>query len=64
MIISALLLFRREAEEVRRRRRLTSYTLMRPRTPTSLRNRYLSKVGAGLPSHLGHGGLVTRNLKK
>jgi len=54
---------RRRAEETQRRRRLTSYTLMRPRTSASLRNRYLSRVGAGLPSHLGHGALVTKSLK-
>jgi len=40
-----------------RRRRLTSYTLLQPRTTTSIRNRYLCKVGAGLPGHLGHGAL-------
>jgi len=55
---------RREAEAAQRRRRLTSYTLMRPRTSTSLRNRYMSKIGASIPSHFGHGALVTKNLKK
>ena len=54
---------RREAAEAERRRRLTSFTLMRPRTSASLRNRYLSRIGAGLPSHLGHGSLVTKSLK-
>ena len=57
-------LCRREAEAAQRRRRLTSYTLMRPRTSTSLRNRYMSKIGASIPSHFGHGALVTKNLKK
>jgi len=55
---------RREAEEAARRRRLTSFTEMRPRTSASLRNRYLSRIGAGLPSHLGHGALVTKSLKE
>merc|ERR1719193_1986494 len=45
----------REAEE--RRRRLTSHRLLQPRTTASIRNRYLCKIGAGLPSHLGHGAL-------
>jgi len=40
-----------------RRRRLTSYRLLQPRTTASIRNRYICKVGAGLPSHLGHGAL-------
>jgi len=51
------------SEEATRRRRLTSYTMMRPRTSTSLRNRYLSKIGAGLPSHFGHGALITKSLR-
>jgi len=51
------------AEEASRRRRLTSYTMLRPRTSTSLRNRYLSRIGAGLPSHFGHGALVTKSLR-
>jgi len=52
------------AEAAARRRRLTSYTLLRPRTTTSIRNRYLSKVGATLPSHFGHGTLVTRGWRE
>jgi len=55
---------RLEAEETARRRRLTSYTLLQPRTTSSIRNRYLSKVGAALPSHLGHGALVTRSYRE
>jgi hypothetical protein len=56
-------------EAALRRRRLDSYRLVR--TTSSIRNRYLCKVtgctvteltagpqiGAGLPSHLGHGAL-------
>lgn len=51
------------AEEAMRRRRMTSYTMLRPRTSTSLRNRYLSRIGAGLPSHFGHGALITKSLR-
>jgi len=51
---------RQAAEAFARRQRMASYSLLKPRTPTSIRNRYLSKVGATLPSHLGHGTLVTR----
>jgi len=48
---------RRLRQEEERRMRLTSYRLLQPRTTASLRNRYLCKVGASLPSHLGHGAL-------
>jgi len=54
---------RQAAEAFARRQRNSSYTLLRPRTTTAIRNRYLSKVGATLPSHLGHGTLVTRSYK-
>lgn len=56
---------RRAAEAAERRRRLTSYTLLQPRTTASIRNRYLCKVGASVPSHLGHGALpVSAGLKR
>jgi len=49
----------REAErEAERARRVDGYRLLRPRTEANIRNRYLSKVGAHLPGHLGHGGLI------
>lgn len=48
---------RRAEEAAERRRRLTSYTMMQPRTPSNIRNRYLCKVGASVPSHVGHGAL-------
>jgi hypothetical protein len=49
----------RIAEEAASRATLVdAYQLLRPRTETSIRNRYLYKVGANLPGHLGHGGLM------
>jgi len=49
----------RQAEiEAMRARRVDGYSLLRPRTDANIRNRYLSKIGANLPGHLGHGGLI------
>lgn len=49
----------RESErEADRARHIEGYHLLRPRTDVNIRNRYLSKVGAHLPGHLGHGGLI------
>jgi len=49
---------RQAALDAERARRVDGYRLLRPRTDASIRNRYLSKVGANLPGHLGHGGLI------
>jgi len=49
---------REAAREAERARRVDGYRLLRPRTDANIRNRYLSKVGAHLPGHLGHGGLI------
>ena len=59
LICKFILIFFREAErEAERARRVDGYRLLRPRTEANIRNRYLSKVGAHLPGHLGHGGLI------
>jgi len=49
---------RENEREADRGRRIEGYHLLRPRTDVNIRNRYLSKVGAHLPGHLGHGGLI------
>jgi len=49
---------RQAALDAARSRRVDGYRLLRPRTDANIRNRYLSKVGANLPGHLGHGGLI------
>eukprot|EP00088_Acartia_fossae_P043034 TRINITY_DN4526_c0_g1_i11.p1 TRINITY_DN4526_c0_g1~~TRINITY_DN4526_c0_g1_i11.p1 ORF type:complete len:594 (+),score=70.30 TRINITY_DN4526_c0_g1_i11:122-1903(+) len=46
------------AREAERARRIDGFRLLRPRTDANIRNRYLSKIGAHLPGHLGHGGLI------
>jgi len=37
------------------------HKLLQPRTVSSLRNRYLSRIGATLPGHLGHSKLILPN---
>jgi len=50
---------RQASLEAERARRVDGYQLLRrPRTDVNIRNRYLSKIGANLPGHLGHGGLI------
>lgn len=51
-------MFRAASLEAARARQVDGYRLLRPRTDANIRNRYLSKIGANLPGHLGHGGLI------
>lgn len=49
----------REEEEERAARRMAAQVnLIRPRTAAELRNRYLYRIGAVLPPHMGHARLV------
>ena len=58
-VLCDLILCNRLAEEeADRGTRVVAHLLLRPRTESSIRNRYLYKVGANLPGHLGHGGLM------
>jgi len=51
------------AEEALARARAArqQHALLQPRTNFSLRNRYLSRIGATLPGHLGHSKLIVPN---
>ena len=51
--------FRQAALEAERARQVDGHRLLsRPRTDANIRNRYLSKIGAHLPAHLGQGRLI------
>ena len=50
------------AEALRQRQRRRHSELLRPKTARELRNRYLSRIGAQLPPHLGHARLM-RNME-